>query len=82
VVHYYRYRSQDENHLIPCRYLEGWVHSIIGDQIIHPSELSARIQALAVRKGCSWCPQFDASKARAIPALEKEVASSVVERSQ
>ena len=60
----YRHRSPDQNYLIPCRYLDGWIHAVVSDQKEHPANLPSRIQALAVRKGCSWCPHFMPERAQ------------------
>jgi len=43
---------------VPCRYLAGWFEGIADEIAIHPASRTDQIQALAVRKGCSWCPNF------------------------
>jgi hypothetical protein len=78
VVHLDVYRTEETYYIVPCRHLQGWFHSVIEDQNFYPSKLSARAEALAVRKGCSWCPHFNASETRAFSPAEKKAASSSV----
>jgi len=76
VVHMDVYRAEETYYMVPCRHLQGWFHSVIEEQSFHPSKLPARAEALAVRKGCSWCPHFNSTEARALTVAEKEAASS------
>ena len=71
VVHLDVYRAEETYYMVPCRHLQGWFHSIIEEQNFHPSKLPARTEALAIRKGCSWCPHFSSSEARAFTTAEK-----------
>jgi hypothetical protein len=74
VVHMDVYRAEETYYMVPCRHLQGWFHSIIDEQNFHPSRLPARAEALAVRKGCSWCPNFSPTEARALTTAEKNAA--------
>jgi hypothetical protein len=76
VVHMDVYRTKETYYMVPCRHLQGWFHSIIEEQNFHPSKLPDRTEALAVRKGCSWCPHFSPAEARTLPAAEKGAVSS------
>lgn len=76
VVHLDVYRSKETHYMVPCRHLQGWFHSVIEEQVVHPSKLTTRTEALGVRKGCAWCPNFDPSKARVLTAAEKTAIGS------
>lgn len=78
VVHMDVYRAEVTYYLVPCRHLQGWFHSIIEEQNFHPSKLPARAEALAVRKGCSWCPHFDPSQVRQLSDEVKNSAALAV----
>ncbi|WP_250601949.1 hypothetical protein [Serratia marcescens] len=47
--------SYPSGYLIPCRYLVSWI-SPLSEKL--PHSLSDQLQALAVNKGCDWCPNF------------------------
>jgi hypothetical protein len=79
VVHMDVYRTEETYYMVPCRHLQGWFHSIIEEQNFHPAKLPARTEALAVRKGCSWCPHFCHLEARRLTTAKKEAASSASE---
>ncbi|EMG1267358.1 MULTISPECIES: hypothetical protein [Citrobacter freundii complex] len=51
------------NYLLPCRLLRGWEGGV-SDKL--PFSLADQIQALAVSKGCSWCPNFHPEKMKRI----------------
>lgn len=76
VVHMDVYRTEETYYMVPCRHLQGWFHSIIEEQNFHPAKLPARTEALAVRKGCSWCPHFSPLESRRLATAKKEAASS------
>ncbi len=44
--------------IYPCRYLAPWAYRDIDPR--HPSSLRDQFQASAVRRGCDWCPHFNA----------------------
>jgi hypothetical protein len=46
-------------YLIPCRMLEGFTQDVVRNRVAGPRD---SINALAVRRGSFWCPNFDASK--------------------
>nr|WP_310616927.1 hypothetical protein [Pantoea cypripedii] len=41
--------------LLPCKFIAGWGYTMT---IESDHSLRDQIQALAVRKGCEWCPNF------------------------
>lgn len=43
-----------EQFTFPCKYLHGYFRY----QKNHPADISEQIQAAAVERGCSWCPNF------------------------
>lgn len=45
-----------DHYLFPCRFLLQWGTPTMPPE--HPSSPSDQIQAMAVRKGCDWCPNF------------------------
>lgn len=51
------------NYLLPCRLLVGW-EGRISEKL--PFSLSDQVQALAVSKGCSWCPNLKPEKMKRI----------------
>lgn len=56
----------DVKFMVPCLQLRGSVNWIIEDQGDHSSSLEDRVQALAIRNGCSWCPNFNANDFRSV----------------
>lgn len=48
----------DSNQVFPCRHLHyhGFRYSLA-----HPSTYADQLQAGAVREGCAWCPNFNAT---------------------
>jgi hypothetical protein len=65
-----RYRGHEELYLVPCRHLHGWFYSIVEDQELNPARFADLVQALGVRKGCSWCPNFDGSTSRSLKTVD------------
>lgn len=47
------------NYLLPCTYLERFGRVILSRK--HPSSPTDQVQALAVKRGCEWCPNFNAN---------------------
>jgi hypothetical protein len=45
-------------YLIPCRRIDN-PYGPSGLCPFHPSSLEDQVQAMAVTKGCNWCPHFD-----------------------
>lgn len=50
-------------YMLPCRLLVGW-EGRISENL--PYSLKDQIQALAVSKGCSWCPNFKPERIKRI----------------
>jgi hypothetical protein len=49
-------RGSPGGYLFPCSFLLQWGNPSLQRQ--HPSSLKNQIQAMAVRNGCDWCPNF------------------------
>ncbi len=54
-------------YLVPCRQLQGFVREVVRHPIGTPE---ADIQAAAIRRGCFWCPNFEAKTFRHIKGRE------------
>lgn len=50
------YLRTSAGYLYPCAFMLQWGGS--GLQKNHPSSPKDQLQALAVRRGCDWCPNF------------------------
>ncbi len=55
--------------ILPCRRLNGWAFQIAES---HPSTRADQIQAIAVKEGCDWCPNFNKENYRYFPAGSKK----------
>lgn len=47
--------GQADRYLFPCAYLAQWQPRLHRD---HPAKAEDQIQAMAVKRGCDWCPNF------------------------
>jgi hypothetical protein len=51
-------KHNENRYLFPCSYLAGYGGSGLVLQKAYVASPTDQIQALAVKKGCSWCPNF------------------------
>lgn len=47
--------GRTSNYLFPCAYLARWQPRLFRE---HPASPEDQIQAMAVKHGCDWCPNF------------------------